>query len=65
MNCRNLTNITIPEGVTSIKKWAFYKCNLGKIIISKSVVIIENDAFEKTTNYSNKTIYCRVRSQPW
>ena len=64
MNCRNLTNITIPEGVTSIKKWAFYKCNLEKIIIPKSVVIIENDAFEKATIYSNKTIYCRVRSQP-
>ena len=45
-NCKGLTNITIPESVTTIKEAAFYGCSsLTEIKIPNSVTSIENSAF--------------------
>ena len=52
--CSSLTSIAIPDGMTSIGKWAFRKCfSLSKIIIPNSVTIIGNHAFSNCTSLSN------------
>ena len=38
--CKNLTNVTIPEGVTSIGSYAFNACNLTSMEIPASVTAI-------------------------
>ena len=46
LDCRSLTDITIPTSVTEIKTSAFYRCeNLTDITIPALVKIIENTAF--------------------
>ena len=46
IRCKNLTTITIPNGVTSIGGWAFEHCtNLITIIIPDSVTSIGKQAF--------------------
>lgn len=45
-NCRSLSAITIPEGVTSIADSAFYNCySLSAITIPEAVTSIGNSAF--------------------
>lgn len=39
-DCKNLTNVTIPEGVTSIGSYAFNACNLTSMEIPASVTAI-------------------------
>ena len=42
----NLSSVTIPEGITTVKDEAFWCCSsLGSIIIPSSVVSIEEGAF--------------------
>lgn len=49
-NCRNLTSVTIPNGVTSIGSNAFYNCiSLNSITIPNSVTYIGASAFECCT----------------
>ncbi|MBQ8283185.1 MAG: leucine-rich repeat domain-containing protein [Paraprevotella sp.] len=51
----NLTNITIPNSVTSIGDEAFYDCyRLTDITIPNSVTTIGNDAFKNTLWYRNQ-----------
>lgn len=55
-------NSTIPNYITTISAYAFrHARSLEKIIIPKSVVVIEGRAFEDCTSL---TIYCEASSQP-
>lgn len=44
--CTNLTQITIPEGVKSIGKYAFQKCNIKEVIIPDSISVSVYDSFD-------------------
>ncbi|MDB4656536.1 leucine-rich repeat domain-containing protein [bacterium] len=51
VGCSNITNITIPDSVTSIGRQSFYKCStLRNIKIPHSVTRIGESAFTKCTN---------------
>ena len=46
--CHNLISVVISEGTKSISVYSFYKCeNLASITIPRSVICIENGAFEE------------------
>lgn len=50
-------NYSIPEGVTSISMFAFYKCtNLTNIVIPNSVEIIHSNIFEGCSSLQSLTI---------
>ena len=54
--CRELTNITIPNSVESIGSVAFSNCkSLTSIIIPSSVTRIEREAFSSCTNLTSVT----------
>ena len=56
------TSFTIPDGVTSIRYWAFAWCeSLTSVVIPISVTSIDGDAFYYSYNL---TIYCEAASQP-
>lgn len=40
-----LTKVTIPESVTTIERWAFYKTGLTEVTVPAAVTAIEADAF--------------------
>lgn len=44
-NCNNLKNISLPEGLKCIGNSCFYKCDLNKIVIPNSVMVMGDDAF--------------------
>jgi hypothetical protein len=53
----NLTNVTIPEGVTSISNYAFDSCsNLTSVIIPNSVTSIGYSAFQSCTGLTSITL---------
>lgn len=54
IDCKNLTSIDIPSGVTSIGSYTFYRCSsLTSITIPNSVTSIGSGAFNDTPWYSN------------
>jgi hypothetical protein len=62
-NCKNLTNITIPDSVTSIGSYAFYNCSsLTSITIPNSVTSIGYNAFEGCNSLTSITIPDSVTS---
>lgn len=51
VNDNALTNLIIPEGITSIQTYAFYGCSsLNSVVIANDVVSIGNYAFYKCEN---------------
>ena len=54
--CRNLKNVTIPEGVTVIEEEAFYRCGLTDITIPNGVSYIGRSAFQECHNLASVTI---------
>ena len=60
--CANLTEVSIPDGVTSIGASVFCYCdNLTEVFVPNSVVSVGNYAF----GYCDKlTIYCEVEDKP-
>lgn len=62
-NCRNknIKKCIIPDGVTTIESYAFYKCtNLKNIIIPNSVTRIEHGAFADCSSLDILIIPCSV-----
>ena len=55
-NCSNLTTITIPSTVTTIKDNAFNGCNLSSISIPASVTSIANSSFNGNVNCTSITV---------
>ena len=61
--CRNLTNVTIPDRVTSIGSGAFLGCNnLKSITIPDSVTSIESFVFSECSSLTSVTIPGSVTS---
>lgn len=55
--------IFIPEDITSVAKWGYYKrTDLNEIHLHKNVINIEAAAFAKCSNL--KSIYCRSLTPP-
>ena len=57
LNGELVTNLTIPDGVTSIGSYAFYSCSgLTSVIIGNGVTSIENNAFYRCSGLTSVTI---------
>ena len=49
-NCKNVTEVIIPKGVTGIGAYAFYKCtSLTNVTLPEGIITIGNNAFEGCT----------------
>ena len=54
MDCESLKQITIPNSITKIKKWAFSRCtSLENIVIAEQVYQIERNVFDGCTSLDN------------
>lgn len=57
VNGSTLTNLTIPESVTTVNAGAFYGCkSLKKVIVPSRVSSVERDAFRSCTNLTYASI---------
>lgn len=62
-SCKNLTHVSLPEGITAIGNYAFCFCsNLEAIFIPKTVTHIEKFAFSDCFHLSS--IYCQAVTPP-
>ncbi len=60
--CNNLSAVTLPNSLATIKNYAFHGCWFSQIIIPLSVTEIQGYAF---SSYSNLDyIYCEVSQKP-
>ena len=48
--CVNVIEINLPDGITDIKKYAFYRCSAVKINLPNSLINIERWAFQNCSN---------------
>ena len=55
LNGKEINSLVIPNGITSISKYAFYNCNLKSVILSSSVTSIGKNSFYNTN--LKKTIW--------
>ncbi|MBR3543801.1 MAG: leucine-rich repeat protein [Treponema sp.] len=63
ISCKNLTEIVLPDNVTSIGEKAFYECiNLASMTIPSSVTSIGEEAFYQCKNLTSVTIPSSVTS---
>ena len=61
--CSELSNVIIPNSLTSIGYKAFKGCTkIENIIIPNSVITIESSVFSGWT--ADQTIYCEAETQP-
>lgn len=60
---KNITSITIPNGVTNIGIRAFNNCSIRNIVIPKSVKCIEDSAFYSCDSLIN--VYCAGSMSDW
>lgn len=61
-NCRDLTQIIIPDGITSIGDWAFSYCGLESIEFPSSVETIGEFAFNYCTDMKSITFPSSVKT---
>lgn len=55
--CKNLTHVDIPDGITTIGDYAFYNCsNLVSVVIPNSVTRIRWNVFHNCRNLTSVTI---------
>ena len=54
--CKNLTGVTLPGGLTSIAEWAFYDTGLTAVEIPEGVKTIGYEAFGLTKNMTRPTL---------
>lgn len=60
--CKNITSITIPDGIRIIPSYAFYGCReLESITIPEGITIIEGNAFVSCQKLQNITLPESVR----
>ena len=60
--CRDMTEVTIPNSVTSIGDFAFYWCSVRELIIPNSVTSIGDYAFQNCNGLTELTIPGSVTS---
>ena len=61
-DCKNITGVFIPDGITSIGNYAFGNIGITRLVIPDSVTVIENYAFYGCTNLVEITIPAGVTS---
>ena len=62
LNGSDVTDLVIPEGVTSISDYAFHGCSLLSVTIPNSVTSIGNGAFKGCYSLTSATIGSGVRT---
>lgn len=60
--CKTLTDVQIPNSVTSIGSYAFYYCNITSVVIPNGVKVIADYAFYGCTGLVDITIGSSVTS---
>lgn len=62
MMCHNLTQVTIPEGITTFETQAFSGCPLTQITLPDSLTIIKGNAFSMCTALTELHIPAQVKT---